>query len=261
MISKSEALVLRVATFATTSHLVTWLTPRHGRLVSTVRGALRPKSRFLGQYDLFYTCELLFYTRERNGLHVTRECAPLDTRTRLRTDWRAYACASYTCDLLSRAAVTGPQPGLFHLGASVLDALCLNGGTLPLLFWFELRLLGVLGLAPRLTACAACGRTRMGTPRPVFSVRRGGALCAHCGPASDDDTGGALTPDVLAVLRSWQATPAPRSARNLRFRPEQALAFRRILGMFLRYHLDFSPESRRIALDLAGAESSLACVS
>ena len=148
MISKTEALVLRVSPFSTTSQVVTWLTPVHGRIASAVKGAVRPKSRFLGQYDLFYTCELLFYARERNGLHATRECTPLDTRSRLRTDWRAFACASYICDLVLRAGIAGHQHELYELSVTALDSLCTHGAKPPFLFWFELQFLATLGLAP-----------------------------------------------------------------------------------------------------------------
>ena len=80
MIQKTTGIVLRVIPFSRTSHVIQWLTSSHGRMATIAKGAQRPKSLLLGQYDLFYTCEILFYPRERTGLHVLRECAPLAPR-------------------------------------------------------------------------------------------------------------------------------------------------------------------------------------
>ena len=154
MIAKTDALCLRVTPFSRTSHVVSWLTSDYGRISTVIKGAQRPKSAFLGQYDLFYSCELLFYRRERNGLHIARECTPLDTRPGFRTDWRAAACASYLSDLLSRVSPGGGHaPELHTLAVQAMDFLCEGGSSLPFLFWLELQLLAALGLAPRLAEC------------------------------------------------------------------------------------------------------------
>ena len=80
MIAKTEAIVLRIFLFSRTSHIVAWLAEDGTRLTTSIKGAVRPKSAFLGQYDLFYTCELLYYEREHAGVHVARECSPLAPR-------------------------------------------------------------------------------------------------------------------------------------------------------------------------------------
>ena len=80
MILKDEAIALRMHPFGNTSRIVVWLTQTHGKLATLVKGSQRDRSGFLGQYDLFYTCEILFYAREQRNLHVLKECAPLDVR-------------------------------------------------------------------------------------------------------------------------------------------------------------------------------------
>ena len=62
-IIKTQGIVLTVHPWSRTSHVVTWLTPDHGPVTTLVKGAVRPKSAFLGQYDLFYTCDILYYAR------------------------------------------------------------------------------------------------------------------------------------------------------------------------------------------------------
>ena len=75
---KTKGIVLDIHPWSRTSHVTTWLTPDHGPVTTLVKGAVRPKSSFLGQYDLFYTCELVYYARAKSELHAIREVSPLD---------------------------------------------------------------------------------------------------------------------------------------------------------------------------------------
>ena len=250
-IEKTEAVVLRVSPFSRTSHVVTWLAPEFGKLATVVKGACRPKSPFLGQYDLYYTCELLFYARERNGLHIARECTPANIRSTLRTDWRASSCASYLCDLVSRVSIRGHQHEIYDLTVAALDSLCTDGASSQFVFWSELKLLGCLGLSPQLTKCPACDRNLDGIASTDFSHDRGGILCRDCA-RHQGSTVTRIQPDVLAMLRNWQRATSPRAATTTRCTPKQLAAFREILGMFLPYHLDMPtmPRSRSLALDI-----------
>ena len=73
MMEKTKAIVLRITPYSKTSQIVSWITPDHGRLTTLVKGACRPKSAFLGQYDLFYTCEVIFYKNDRHTVHIMKE--------------------------------------------------------------------------------------------------------------------------------------------------------------------------------------------
>ena len=85
---KTTGIVLDIRPWSRTSHVVTWLTPDRGPVVTLVKGAVRPKSAFLGQYDFFYTCELVYYIRAKGELHAIREAAPLNPREHLRGSFR-----------------------------------------------------------------------------------------------------------------------------------------------------------------------------
>ena len=91
---KTEATCLRINPWSRTSHVVSWLTPS-GRVATLVKGAVRPKSAFLGQYDLNYTCGIVYYARAHGEAHALRECFPLERRDDLRGDYAALAVASY----------------------------------------------------------------------------------------------------------------------------------------------------------------------
>lgn len=247
MIESTEAIVLRASPFSRTSQVVTWLTPARGRLATIAKGAKRPKSPLLGQYDLFYKCELLYYVRRGGALSIIRECFPINTRIRFRSDWKACVCASYVCDIVNRVSTENQEAsGIYTLLDSFLDYLCLKGACPRALVWFEIKLAAALGFAPRLSHCAVCGTDIRHTipGNPVFSLSGGGLICPSCkGP------GLAIPPALVSILRQWQNSYSPKSAANTVCGKAQILDLRRILGTFLTYHIDDLPVSRDIAYD------------
>jgi len=251
VIEKTQAIVLRFYPYSNTSRVVSWLTPAFGRITTIIKGSQRPKSLFLGQYDLFYTCELVFYARERSGVHIARECSPLKTRESFRSDWKAAAAASYLCDLISRVNTPdAPHSGIFELLDSGLDYLAANGAVIPFIHWFELKLLAVLGFAPRLTHCIHCGSELLpGARRTKFSHARGGILCSACGPGAGDAPA-PTAPDILAMLTGWQRSQSPQAATSTQCTPWQLEEIEKLLGLFLSYHLDTALPARSIALEV-----------
>lgn len=251
MILKTNAIVSRWAPVSETSRIVTWITRDHGRIATMIKGSQRPKSAFLGQYDLFYTCEILYYPREHGGLHIARECCPLKTRDRFRTDWKAAAAASYISDLVTRVSEQdAPRPELFDLLESALDDLIAEGAGPAFLAWFELRLLNALGLAPRLQRCIECSNELRPQARQVrFAYARGGILCPDCARGETKDTA-PIGPDVLATLTAWQRATTSRAARSTQSTARQMEDVQNLLGLFLSYHLEIPLKSREVAMDL-----------
>lgn len=250
MIIKTTGLVLRLDPFSRTSQVITWLTPDHGRTATLAKGAKRPKNNLIGQYDCFYTCEMLFYQSRHSALHILKECTPLNPREALRSDWRASFTASYLCDLLTRLTPPGaPCTPLFEWTDKTLDFLAQNGTSETVMNWAELKLLGLLGIKPKLSDCLACGTRKWpeDTP-PVFSVPRGGLLCLTCKCPQDSLTL-CLPHDVLAMLKGWETTPTPHMAKRTVCTNRQAQIASNLLGAFIHYHLE-SSRSRDIAANL-----------
>jgi DNA repair protein RecO (recombination protein O) len=255
MIAKDVGIVLRVEPFSNTSAVVTWLMKRQGRRATTIRGAYRPRSLFLGQFDLFYTCEILYYRRLRGVRHTARECCALKTRRGLRDDWRASACASYACDLVNELTPWGAaSPEIYELLDAHLDDLSEHGARQELLMCFEMKTLEAYGVAPRLGECVSCGKglsDRRG--RIGFSVSRGGVVCGPCVSGEPGDVR-SISRDVVAVLGAWAQAPTVAAARRTRCTAKQLSAARRLLGEFMEYHLERVLQSRGLAFEtlLAG---------
>lgn len=236
-VDRTTATVLRIHPFSNTSHLVVWLAEDGRRLVTSVKGAARPKSAFLGQYDLFQTCELLYYAVSHDGVHVARECDPLRRRDNLRENWRAERCASWFSVLADIGASSdAASPALFALFGETLDALdACRGAPPPALFArFEAKALAFLGLRPNFPPAAGSLRFNLAAGRP-----------AAPGDAAADPVvrlPGAAVSLFAALADSPSVGPG---SSFLRETPPGTFPLLRFLGLFLRYHLPDAPAAGR----------------
>ena len=220
--TKTEAICLRIHPWSQTSHVVQWLTPL-GKIATVVKGAVRPKSAFLGQYDLNYTCDIVYYLRARNELHALRECVPVETRDALRGSLPSLIMADHFRALAGELAPTGEEAReWFELLAGSLDELAaaaaqghdLDRAVLAAeLVEFELSVLRLSGLFPEIEAESG-----------VFALRGERKI-----PVSES---------VTRCLRE------PRSENNMQILLDTA----RVIGVFYDFHLDCPLNGRRAVL-------------
>lgn len=222
---KTEAICLSITPWSKTSHVVSWLTPT-GRVGTVVKGAVRPKSAFLGQYDLNYTCDILYYARAKGDLHALRECVPHRLREGLRDDFRALAFASYARMVVERLAPQGVECGAWYeLLEGVLEGLleaCVGDGGVAApwgvgrLVKFELDVLHLMGLSPEIEAESG-GFVLRGEREIPVSREVAAYLRAGCPPRTD--------------------AQIPLDAA-------------RVIGVFYTFHVDLPPDVRRTVLGL-----------
>jgi len=228
---KSEAICLSVTPWSRTSHVVTWLTPT-GRVGTVVKGAVRPKSAFLGQYDLNYTCEVIYYARAKGELHALRECAPVNRRDALRDDYAALALAGYFRFLTDRLAPQGPEcAAWYEMLTEALDGLSDRRGRSSLvvsLLKTELRCLHLLGLDPEIEAESGAFALRGERKIPI-------------------------SPEVAACIRAlsqsstFNLQPSTSDAQASAPVPLDAA---RALGVYYDFHVDGVSDVRRAVLRL-----------
>ncbi len=226
-IVKTEGIVLQISPWSRTSHVVTWLTPDHGPVATLVKGAVRPKSAFLGQYDLFYTCDLLYYARAHGDLHALREVTPTCRRDAMRGRWRETSLAGYAADMMRDLVPANAEAKEWYMALSrFLDDLAADGAARQscrrMLIRLEMALLRLSGLAPDFSGMDA------GAAWTEFSIDRG---CCGNGVRTVR-----LTPTVVAALRG---VPGAGEEEAIRF-----------LGIFLAYHLERPVDVRRSLVSL-----------
>ncbi len=243
MIIKATAIPLACYSYSSTSRVVHWLTRHHGKVSTLLKGALRPKSPFLGEYELFGTSELLYFSKRTGTLHTGKECALTHPRNAFRTDWRAMQTASYLAALFNKTTPDeAPQPGLFELFEELLDFSEEYGSTPSFLFWAELRFCDHHGHAPSLGNCMLCSSGK----ELRFCASQGGVVCAKCSKARKLPTLES-PPDVLAILRAWQQADHPGSVAKTHLSAPQKNRLNAIAGAFMRHHFNLPPEPRNVA--------------
>ena len=219
---RTEAICLAVRPWSRTSHVVAWLT-RAGRVTTLVKGAVRPKSAFLGQYDVNYTCDILYYARARGDLHALRECAPVERRDALRDDYRALVLADYFRKTVGEVAPDGPDASQWmDMLEGALDGLTVRADraatdSLRRLIGFEIGVLELSGLMPDLSECPQ---------NAVFQLRGKRRM--------------PVSPEALACLRN------PAGEKNLKILVDAA----RVIGVFYTFHLDCASDVRRTVLKM-----------
>ena len=222
---KTEAICLDIRPWSRTSHVVSWLTPS-GKLLTVVKGAVRPKSSFLGQYDPNYTCEILYYARARGELHALRDCVPLELREGLRSNYKALALAGYFRQLAGDLSPSGPDcRAWFSLLSTSLSSLIPHPSSL---IAFELEILRLSGLSPDFSGV---DRTAEWS---AFSVETGvfGATEGRCIRVSRE-------------VADYLCHPH-RPVKNLQIPLDAA----RVIGVFYQFHLDCAFETRRTILGM-----------
>ena len=217
---RAEAVCLAIRPWSRTSHVVSWLTGA-GRVATLVKGAVRPKSAFLGQYDVNYTCEILYYARARGELHALRECSAVERRDGLRDDYRALMLADYFRKTAGELAPAGPEAADWKgavegaLGSLAARADSSAADSLRRLLAFEKRVLELSGLSPNLAEDASDGAFQLRGERRM-PVSREVATCL-------DD---------------------PMREKN----PKILVDAARVIGVFYAFHLDCASDVRRTVL-------------
>lgn len=234
-----QGIVLRGFPFGEADRVVVLLSPNHGKLRTVAKGVRKTTSRFGGRLEPFSHVDLVLY--EGRNLDTITQVEVIEAFPRLRAELDRVMAAGAMVEVVDGVA----QPGesslrLFLLllkGLRTLEGAPLHA---DLVTSFLLKLIGVIGLAPSLDRCAACGSLE-GLGR--FSLAGGGVLCERC-PGS----GGARLRDGLVEYLTRL------SAAELEALPEaDPLLSRDAMGVtrrFVEYHLD-----RRLgSLALSGSQ-------
>ena len=193
----TRGLVLREATYKESDKILTLLTADLGLLTVKARGVKRKNSPLRGG------CQLLTYSEftlfERKGFYTVNEAEPLRLFDGLRQDIELLSLGSYFAQVLETvSAAEQSDPEVLNLGLNCLYALeSLNIPQRLVKAVFELRLLCLIGFAPRLEGCGWCGEESAAW----FLPRDGILLCQVCRGASSGEPGISLSPGALAVMR------------------------------------------------------------
>ena len=228
---KTSGIVLDIRPWSRTSHIVTWITPGRGPVTTLVKGAVRPKSAFLGQYDFFYVCELVYYIRAKGDLHSIREVSPINSREYMRGKFKSVALASYASYLVKEHCPhNGEAAEWYDLINDFLNLLDGEFDPIRRLADFEFRFLELAGLSPDFSEADFSLSTI------PFSISLGRA-CA-----------GGKTVQLPSAAAKYLAGGCKYDEKSCSA-ADVSMAIR-FLELFIRFHIDMPPDIRRNTLKL-----------
>lgn len=211
----TAAILLRAHPFSESSRVLRLYTRELGLVGVMARGVRRGASGGRGGAGAFSEGVAVLAVRDNRELQTLQEFAPAKARFGLAQDITRLAGASLAAELVLRHAGQEPNDELFHALSHGLDRI--EGAaseTVPA----ELLALGwaivqILGFAPELEACVACGQPLGDGSMGWFDLQAGG-VCGSCCPVPDGSR--RVGPEARTQLRSLLAGDPPSSLRGLR---------------------------------------------
>ena len=222
--------MLRARSFGESDKIVSFLTRDFGKISGIAKGALRSKRRFVASLEPFTHVRLTFRTRRHHDLCFIESADIVRGARRLAFDLDRYAYSTYVVELVD-SMIEGQEAeaAIFDLVERMLERVDSDPDP-PVAEWlraFEVALLALTGLEPRIDRCARCQRpsTNEGDGNVTFNPRTGTILCHACG----DGTGMAVSTGAirhLAALKNGAATIPAASPGEVRV----------ILQTFIAHH-------------------------
>jgi len=155
---QARAILLRRYRYSENSLVVVWLTDRHGKVKTAVRGATKPGGAFAGRLELFTEADIAFKPQKSGDLHSLSEVSG-DPASALPTTYATVLAASYFAELCDLATEPmHPVPEMFSLLQRAWTYLREKAPEQRGLLHFETELAKVLGIHdPSVTAYRSLG--------------------------------------------------------------------------------------------------------
>jgi DNA repair protein RecO (recombination protein O) len=239
-IQKTEAFVLRIQPFRSSSLMVTFFSRSFGKLRGIAKGIRKEREIRGALFELFTHLEILFYERIRSDLHLISEASIVESHDSLRTRLETITYASYFAELVDRVCeVHDPHGRIFELlDFSFRFLPSVPGERLSRLF--ELTLLKEIGWIPYLEACLHCHNAAF--DQGFFSIRQGALFCPPCARNIPDAR--PIGAEALASLRYYAGHSLEMSLK-LRVTRQAESELGRLMEQFLYFRLSAPFKSKQ----------------
>ena len=175
---QTEAVVIKKTKLGEADSILTFFTPRLGKIQGFAKSLRKPKSKMAGHLELL-THSTVSFSRGRN-LDTITGAQTIDAFIPLKNDLWLMSCGLYIIELVHQFTAEHQENyGLFQLMLETLTRLCQAENKELVLRYFELHLLESAGYRPQLRQCVACHKALEQTTN-YFSPAAGGILCPDC---------------------------------------------------------------------------------
>ncbi len=182
----TRGIVLRTRAIGEKDRVLVLLTPEHGKISASARGARSPKSKLAAAAQSFTLGR--FFIAKGRSLDIVSQVEIENAHTHIAGDLIKTAWASYFCELCDAVPEELPDEELFEIltvTLSALDAAENRDEAENVGRWLEAKYLAHLGYAPVLGRCVACDEKIVvaaddAQNSVAFSPALGGTLCHTC---------------------------------------------------------------------------------
>jgi len=221
MLKRTEGVVLRTIPFGEADLIVTYLTPDFGLIKLFAKSPRKIKSRFGSSLEPLTRSKISFWGREDSSLPRLTQSDIIHPFQSIRENLDCLLRISEMIELIinfvpEREGNRGVYTLLLDTLRNIEDSLLPRGAHKIgkggfrnedlIVNHYKIKLLELVGFAPRLDACGRCGRSGYS-----FYLSHGSILCATC--AGGVDLPIKLSPAVLRFysdLRSWDTAKIDR---------------------------------------------------
>jgi DNA repair protein RecO (recombination protein O) len=235
-IQHSQAILLRRQDLRETSIILTFYTRDFGKIKGIVRGVRGPRAQGHGggAHEIFALDDIVFYERKSRDIYTVSQCDLRDFFSPIRASLEKLGYATYMIELLdSVTALSDPHPEVFDLTLGSLRLLAGEESGRRMARIFEIKLLSLLGIMPRLGSCANCSDET--DPSARFSLRHGGLICKSC--FGSDALAAPIMPGTAKFIEHIQSLPFDKVAR-IGVTDEVGKDLELILRRFLDYYVE-----------------------
>jgi DNA repair protein RecO (recombination protein O) len=231
---QTEAIVIKKTKLGEADTILTFFTPRLGKIQGFARSLRKPKSKLAGHLELL-THSLVSFARGRNIDTITGS-QTINGFLPIRNDLWLTSCGVYVAELVNQfTAEREENRAIFDLLLETLERLGAESDKELVLRYFELHLLESAGYRPQLRQCLACHRPL----EPVanyFSPAAGGLLCPDCG--REQALAFPLSLNAQKVLRLLQSSPDFGEVSRVNIDTTLAREMDEVLRGYLRHLLE-----------------------
>lgn len=203
----TPAYILRQVRWSDSSLILTLYSLDLGRTSGMAKGALRPKSSFAGQLELFSLTEVGLSRRSGRELDTLTSASVLEHNADLRADPGAFTHACLFAEwLLGLMYGNEPSQPVFHLIGRVLESLGRTENRWAVTCAGVERLVRLAGMGAELHHCTRCGEKA--EESTFFSLASGGIVCETCGAGGRQVSRGII--EYLRKLREGDIETAAK---------------------------------------------------
>ncbi len=231
---QTEAIVIKKTKLGEADTILTFFTPRLGKIQGFAKSLRKPKSKMAGHLELL-THSTVSFSQGRGNIPTITGAQTINSFMPLKNDLWLTSCGLYTVELVHQfTAEHQENHDIFRLLADTLTGLCEAENKELFLRYFEMHLLESAGYRPQLHQCVTCHRVLDPTTN-YFSPAAGGLLCPDCN--LDQPFSYPLSLNAQKVLRLLQGEDFTAAVR-VKIDADLGREMENVISGYLKYLLE-----------------------